>query len=234
MRQRITELYIPIDFSPEPMTMAELAETNCTDCRWCTILLGEFYMVHDHVWEQACQSEPKTNPAETFLCVGCLEERLGRLLTPGDFMDVKLNNPNKPQGVSSRLRKRLTRMARSLPPSGGGMSCPCGPAQMNTIKIAPAIKGQVTATSSDHRNFLTTTPLFDGARYWLEKGVPPDTFIITVWSSGSSHWSLRSTIGAAAKLTVEPNTLGKPVFRLYRDSRKPVAQAHRVRKSCRP
>jgi hypothetical protein len=95
--------YMPIDFCPEPMTMSELAETNCKDCRWCTILLGEFYMVHDHVWEQA-QSEPKAR----FLCIGCLEERLGRMLTPDDFMDVKLNDPNKPQRVSSRLRKRLT------------------------------------------------------------------------------------------------------------------------------
>src|SRR5262245_9884754 len=105
---------------------------------------------------------------------------------------------------------------------------------MNVINIAPAIKGQVTATSSDGHRFLTTTPLIDGARYWLEKGLSPDISIITVWSSGSSHWSLRSTIGAAAKFTVEPNTLGKPVFRLYRDRRKLVAQAHRVRESCRP
>jgi hypothetical protein len=105
---------------------------------------------------------------------------------------------------------------------------------MNTITIAPADKGQVTATSSDDHSFLTTTPLLDGARYWLENGANPDTSVVTVWSSGSSHWSLCSTVGAAAKLTVEPNTLGKPVFRLYRDGRKPVAQAHRVRKSCRP
>jgi hypothetical protein len=90
---------------------------------------------------------------------------------------------------------------------------------MNTISIAPAIKGQVTATSSDGHSFVTTTPLLDGARYWLEKGISPDTFITNVWSSGSSHWTLRSTIGAAANLTVEPNTLGKPVFRLYRDRR---------------
>jgi hypothetical protein len=88
---------------------------------------------------------------------------------------------------------------------------------MNTISIAPATKGQVTAASTDGHTFLTTTPLLDGARYWLAKGITPDTSIIIVWSSGSSHWSLRSTIGRAAKLAVEPNTLGKPVFRLCRD-----------------
>jgi hypothetical protein len=90
---------------------------------------------------------------------------------------------------------------------------------VNTISIAPAIKGQVTAASTDGHSFFTTTPLLDGARYWLKNGAHPDTSIVTVWSSGSSHWSVRSTIGQAAKLTVEPNTLGKPVFRLYRDRR---------------
>jgi hypothetical protein len=90
---------------------------------------------------------------------------------------------------------------------------------MNTIAIAPAGKGQVTATSSDGHRFLTTTPLLDGSRYWLKNGANPETSVVTVWSSGSSHWSLRSTVGAAAKLTVEPNTLGKPVFRPYRDRR---------------
>jgi hypothetical protein len=90
---------------------------------------------------------------------------------------------------------------------------------MNTITIAPASKGQVTATSSDGHTFLTTTPHCDGARYWLEKGANPATPIVTIWSSGSTEWSLRSTMGQAAKLAVEPNTLGKPVFRLYRDRR---------------
>ena len=94
---------------------------------------------------------------------------------------------------------------------------------MNVINIAPAIKGQVTATSSDGHRFLTTTPLIDGARYWLEKGLSPDISIVTVWSSGSSHWSLRSTIGAAAKLTVKSNKLGKPVFQRHQDGRESIA-----------
>jgi hypothetical protein len=90
---------------------------------------------------------------------------------------------------------------------------------MNTISVSPAGKGQVTATSSDGHTFLSTIPLCSGARYWLERGTNPATFIVTVWSSGSTEWSLRSIIGQAAKLAVEPNTLGKPVFRLYRDRR---------------
>jgi len=30
------------------------------------------------------------------------------MLTPDDFKDCLLNDPDKPQGASSRLRKRLT------------------------------------------------------------------------------------------------------------------------------
>ena len=62
-------------------------------------------------------------------------------------------------------------------------------------------------------------PLLDGARYWLKTGADPASTITTTWSSGSTDWSLRSTIGHAAKLTVEDNSLGKPVFRRYRDRR---------------
>ena len=89
---------------------------------------------------------------------------------------------------------------------------------MLTIVLKPVGKGQVTATSTDGHHYLTTTPLCDSSRYWLEKGISPDTSIIVVWSSGS-HWSLRSTIGQAAKLTVESHQLGKPVFRINRDRR---------------
>jgi hypothetical protein len=89
---------------------------------------------------------------------------------------------------------------------------------MNTITLEPAGKGQVTATSIDghtplNHTTLRQSPLLAGERR------NPATSIAGVWSSGSSHWSLRSTVGAAAKFTVEPNTLGKPVFRLYRDRR---------------
>jgi hypothetical protein len=41
-----------------------------------------------------------------------------------------------------------------------------------------------------------------GARYWQAFGAPSTATIITIWSSGPGHWSLRSTIGYAAKLTV--------------------------------
>jgi hypothetical protein len=74
------------------------------------------------------------------------------------------------------------------------------------ISIAPSAHGKVTATSSDGHTFTTSTCLLDGARYRLSQGV------VTVWSSGSSHWALRSTIGHAAKLTVSTNQSGTPIF----------------------
>ena len=84
---------------------------------------------------------------------------------------------------------------------------------MITITIAPTGKGQVSATSSDGHTRHTTTPLLDGARYWQELGAPSTATITVVWSSGSSAWSLRSTIGQAAKLTVDSNASGTPVFK---------------------
>ena len=71
-----------------------------------------------------------------------------------------------------------------------------------TITLKPAGKGQVTATSTDGQTLLTTTPLCDFARYWLTKGADPADPIVTLWSSGTGDWSLRSTISTAAKLTV--------------------------------
>ena len=88
-----------------------------------------------------------------------------------------------------------------------------------TISIEPSRAGQLTATSTNGHTVTTTTPLLDGARYWLNHGANPDATITTIWSSGSTNWSLRSTIGHAAILTVEDNSLGKPVFRRYRDRR---------------
>ena len=92
-----------------------------------------------------------------------------------------------------------------------------------TIAIKPAGKGQITATSSDGFHFLTTTPLCESARQWLSKGANPATFIVTVWSSDSTEWSLRSSIGEAAKLTVKSDKLGKPVFQRNQDARESIA-----------
>jgi hypothetical protein len=43
-------------------------------------------------------------------------------------------------------------------------------------------------------------PLLDGARYWQARGALSTATIVT--ATGTAPWSLRSTIGHAAQLTV--------------------------------
>ena len=75
-----------------------------------------------------------------------------------------------------------------------------------TISLAPsAHPGKVTATSSDGHTTTTTVPLLDSARYWQALGAPSSATIVTVWSSGSGDWALRSTIGTAAALSIDTN-----------------------------
>lgn len=43
-------------------------------------------MVHEEIWAYATLDKPAN-----FLCIGCLEKRIGRILTPADFSNVYLN-----------------------------------------------------------------------------------------------------------------------------------------------
>ncbi len=85
----------------------------CRDCRAETLsqepgVPTEYYMVRDRVWWLA------RGPARGFLCIGCLEVRLGRQLHRGDFEPIPINDPNchRPDKAwwhrSERLRDRLT------------------------------------------------------------------------------------------------------------------------------
>jgi hypothetical protein len=70
-----------------------------------------------------------------------------------------------------------------------------------TITVKPTqTPGKVTAASTNGHSLTTTTPLLDSARYWLTNGANLHEIITTIWSSGSGHWSLRSTISNAASL----------------------------------
>jgi len=70
---------------------------RCIDCDVNTAAIGEDYMVTDEVWRKA-------NPiSHGFLCVRCLERRLGRELEPGDFIDVPVS---RTQWRSELLRRR--------------------------------------------------------------------------------------------------------------------------------
>ena len=76
----------------------------CAICRVDTLAIGEFYMVKDEVWDAAVG--PDSFLRDFFLCVGCLELRLGRRLGADDFSDVPLNEIDG--GQSPRLRDRMT------------------------------------------------------------------------------------------------------------------------------
>jgi hypothetical protein len=77
-----------------------------------TGIRGEWYIVHDHVWEQAWPNSKTTGAAtgteytcDEILCVGCLEKRLGRQLTPTDFVPG-WDDTTPPAYMSKRLRNR--------------------------------------------------------------------------------------------------------------------------------
>lgn len=79
---------------------------QCHDCggrAWTQ--LHEDYIVRDDVWHQACIAEPVMKNDEGKLCVGCIEQRLGRRLRRADFMS---NVPLNVEGwQSERLRDRM-------------------------------------------------------------------------------------------------------------------------------
>ncbi len=81
---------------------AEDDDGVCVDCGQHTSLLNEYYRVHDEVWGEA-----RTDEAESMLCIGCLETRIGRQLTPSDFSDAPINYPGFQKAVSARLADRL-------------------------------------------------------------------------------------------------------------------------------
>src|SRR5262245_26874344 len=88
-----------------------LIVSACADCGLGTIRLGEWYMVRDDVWEQAWAERRKSwhgrVPGQEILCIGCLEQRLGRTLMACDFIDVEANDPSK-HNISERMRNRLS------------------------------------------------------------------------------------------------------------------------------
>lgn len=72
----------------------------CVDCSVNTSDIHEYYMVHDELWLGA---------GMTFdggmLCIGCLEDRLGRDLTHKDFTDAPVNH-----GVFRQSERLLNRL----------------------------------------------------------------------------------------------------------------------------
>lgn len=55
-------------------------------------------MVLDDLWESARMNKG-------FLCIGCLEKRIGRKLKPNDFIDSRINRPSPWDTPRLRARK---------------------------------------------------------------------------------------------------------------------------------
>lgn len=83
--------------------LEDRSTVTCIDCGRDTKTrqLAEYYMVKHEVWAETGLAE-----GAGCLCIGCLEERLGRILNTGDFLDVPVNyDPDLPR--SPRLQDRL-------------------------------------------------------------------------------------------------------------------------------
>lgn len=76
-----------------------VARFACLDCGKDTLELGEYYMVHNEVWLSVVKST-----RAGMLCIGCLEDRLGRQLTPKDFTEFPINAmPERSQRMQDRV-----------------------------------------------------------------------------------------------------------------------------------
>lgn len=73
---------------------------KCLDCKVDTGKIGEHYFVNTEVWLSVVKSK------NGMLCIGCLENRLGRVLTPADFTKAYINSP-KFEIKSKRLMSRM-------------------------------------------------------------------------------------------------------------------------------
>lgn len=83
--------------------------TPCTGRRGCRHKgRWEYYAGHDGVWE-AARPWTAEGGRVRYLCVACLERRLGRTLRPDDFRDVPINDPDDPWHTP-RLASRLGRL----------------------------------------------------------------------------------------------------------------------------
>ena len=58
----------------------------CVDCNVNCLEINEYYMVTDSCWKRSGMEK-----YGGMLCIGCLEQRLGKKLTPRNFKECPLN-----------------------------------------------------------------------------------------------------------------------------------------------
>lgn len=92
--------------------MSCLGPPICEDCGVNIRTAREMYMVRNRLWEDVvgwrdCTDTEVIGPGRIYLCIGCLEQRMGRLLTADDFLSCPLNEIDD-YPKSERLIDRLT------------------------------------------------------------------------------------------------------------------------------
>jgi hypothetical protein len=86
--------------------------------------------------------------------------------------------------------------------------------------FAYSTRGQLFDGTVDGRMIVnrSTQPMLDGARALLAEGADPATRLV-MRHEGQDYDALRSTIGAAARMTVRDDRTGKPVFVKWQPNR---------------
>lgn len=70
----------------------------------------EYYMVKPSLWAKA-------GGGDGYLCIGCLEKRIGRTLRPSDFTNAPINEPDAwdtPRLLERRLGQKFIKEIRAL------------------------------------------------------------------------------------------------------------------------
>lgn len=100
---------------PSPCADCGKDTTPCLRRRGCRHgRQWEWYMVWPALWELAWRNSPARTAdqfgvSNGFLCIGCLQQRIGRLLTAADFTRARVNDPQHPwntEQLAAALQRR--------------------------------------------------------------------------------------------------------------------------------
>jgi len=78
-----------------------LKEFICLDCNVSTHEINEYYILKNQLWANVHPDN------KGMLCIGCVEDRLGRKLNKDDFLECPLNSEHNMFKKSDRLLDRL-------------------------------------------------------------------------------------------------------------------------------
>jgi hypothetical protein len=151
----------------------------CLDCGTETLPVderrAEWYMVRDELWRAAGMTD-EPGSMQVFLCIGCLEARLGRRLVAADFSEVRLNdlaNSDNPRYAWSWRTPRL--ISRLTPAKEARMKTP------EKIRTVAADEG------------WTHTELYDGCDEFVRTVPTPDD-IHRMQRAGEVSWQAQERI----------------------------------------